>query len=62
VVSFIGSTRFVDEFEIKFGHLWQIAHDTVANFLQVSIVLQVRVVHKDANLMWGSHQEVTPSE
>jgi hypothetical protein len=28
----------------------------------VSVVFQVRVVHKDANLMWGSHQEVMPSE
>jgi hypothetical protein len=62
VIGLIGRARFIDEFEVKFSHLGQIVRDTVADFLGVVIILQVRVVREDANLMWGSHKEVTPSK
>jgi hypothetical protein len=41
VVSFIGHARLVDEFQIEFGHLREIAGDVVANFLGMTVVLQV---------------------
>jgi hypothetical protein len=62
VVGFVGGARLIDKFEVKFSQFWEIARDTVSNFLGVLVILQVRVVCKDVNLMWGSHQEVTPSK
>jgi hypothetical protein len=62
VVSLIGGAGLVDEFKVKFSHLWEIACNTVTDFLWVPVILQVQVVCKDTNFMWGSHEKVTPSE
>jgi hypothetical protein len=62
VVGFIGSAWFVDKFKVEFRHLREIVCYTAANFLWVSVVLQVRVVREDVNLMWGAHKQMTPSQ
>jgi hypothetical protein len=41
VISPIGGTGFVDKFEVKVGHLWEVSGDVVTNLLGVSIILQV---------------------
>jgi hypothetical protein len=62
VVSFVGHARLVDKLKVELSHLGQIVGDAAANFLQVSVVFEVRVICQDTNFMWGPHQEVTPSE
>jgi hypothetical protein len=41
VVGFVGGAQFIDKFEIKFSHLWEIACNMMTDLLRVSVILQV---------------------
>jgi hypothetical protein len=41
VVGFIGGTRFVDEFKVKFRQLQEIVGNMLADFLGVPVIFQV---------------------
>jgi hypothetical protein len=62
VVCLIGGARFIHKFKVKLSHLWEVLCHLAADLLGVTVILQVRVVHKDIDLVGRAHEEVAPSK
>jgi hypothetical protein len=60
VISFILSTWFIDQLIVIFCQMRDIAGHLVANFVCLSVILQVGVVCKNEDFIFGSKEEVAP--
>jgi hypothetical protein len=62
MIRLISGPRFIDKLKIEFHHFQEVAGNTAANFLGMAVILQVRVVCEDMDLVRRSDQEMVPSE